>query len=162
MSNEETLIQRTQHAFLVAWGWFAGETGLIEKLQTLALKQKTHTHSPQSKVLEFMVGTLAGVQHLQDLSVSAHPLDRDRAVAEAWGQPGWADYSGVSRTLSALSWTEVQAIVAVLEEVSQPYLQAELQRLRLSGKRLRIDGDLTGLPVSNTSRTSECGLRAHG
>ena len=153
MSNEETSIQRTQHAFLVAWGWFAGETGLIEKLQTLALKQKTHTHSPQSKVLEFMVGTLAGVQHLQDLSVSAHPLDRDRAVAEAWGQPGWADYSGVSRTLSALSWTEVQAIVAVLEEVSQPYLQAELQRLRLSGKRLRIDGDLTGLPVSNTSRT---------
>ena len=74
-------------------------------------------------------------------------------MAEAWGQSGWAAYSGVSRTLSALSWAEVQAIVAVLEEISQPYLQAELQRLRSSGERLRIDGDLTGLPVSNTSRT---------
>jgi hypothetical protein len=90
---------------------------------------------------------------LQELSLSAHPLDRDGVVAEAWGQPGWADFSGVSRTLSALSWAEVQAIVAVLEEVSQPYLQAELQRLRSSGKRLQMDGDLTGLPVSNSSRT---------
>ena len=153
MSNEEASVQRTQHAFLVAWGWFAGETGLIQKIQAVTLKQKTRTHSPQSKVLEFMVGTLAGMQHLQELSLSAHPLDRDRAVAQAWGQSGWADYSGVSRALSALSWTEVQAIVTVLEEVSQPYLQAELQRLRSSGQRLRIDGDLTGLPVSNTSRT---------
>jgi len=153
MSNEETSIQRTQHAFLVAWGWFAEETRLIQKIQTVALKQKTYIHSPQRKVLEFLVGTLAGMQHLQELSLSAHPLDRDDAVAEAWGQTGWADYSGVSRTLSALSWAEVRAIVAVLEEVSQPYLQAELQRLRSSGQRLRIDGDLTGLPVSNTSRT---------
>jgi len=153
ISNEETSVQRTQHAFLVAWGWFAEETGLIKKIQAVALKQKTYTHSPQSKVLEFVVGTLAGMQHMQELSLSAHPLDRDSAVAEAWGQSGWADYSGVSRTLSALSWAEVQAIVAALEEVSQPYLQAELQRLRLSGERLRIDGDLTGLPVSNTSRT---------
>jgi hypothetical protein len=153
MSNEETSVQRTQHAFLVAWGWFAEETKFIQKIQTVALKQKTYIHSPQRKVLEFVVGTLAGMQHLQELSLSAHPLDRDDAVAKAWGQTGWADYSGVSRTLSALSWAEVRAIVAVLEEVSQPYLQAELQRLRSSGQRLRIDGDLTGLPVSNTSRT---------
>jgi hypothetical protein len=153
MSNEETTVQRTQHAFLVAWGWCAEGIGLPQKIQAVVLKQKTYTHSPQSKVVEFLVGTLAGMQHLQELSLSAHPLDRDGAVAKAWGQPGWADYSGVSRTLSAMSWAEAQAIVAVLEEVSQPYLQAELQRLRLSGQRLRIDGDLTGLPVSNTSRT---------
>jgi hypothetical protein len=153
MRNEETSIQRTQHAFLVAWGWFAEAAGLIGKIQAVVLKQKTRTHSPQSKVLEFVVGTLAGIQHLQELSLSAHPLDRDGAVAEAWGQSNWADYSGVSRTLSALSWLEVKAIVAVLEEVSQPYLQAELQRLRSSGERLRMDGDLTGLPVSNASQT---------
>jgi hypothetical protein len=153
MSNEEASVKHTQHAFLVAWGWFAEAKGLIQKMQAVALKQKSYAHSPQSKVLEFLVGTLAGTQHLQQLSLSAHPLDKDQAVAEAWGQPGWADYSGVSRTLSALSWTEVQAIIAVLEEVSRPYLQAELQKSRSSGKRLRMDGDLTGLPVSNTSRT---------
>jgi hypothetical protein len=153
MSNEETSIQRTQHAFLVAWGWFAQEAGLIDKIQAVVLKQKTYQHSPQSKVMEFVVGTLAGMRHLQELSLSAHPLDRDRAVAEAWGQPGWADYSGVSRTLSKMSWAEAQGIVAVLEEVSRPYLQAELQRICLSGKRLQMDADLTGLPVSDSSRT---------
>ena len=153
MSNEEPSVQRTQHAFLVAWGWFAEEAGLIQKLQAVTLKQKNYAHSPQSKVVEFLVGTLAGIQHLQELSLSAHPLDKDKAVAKAWGQPGWADYSGVSRTLSALSWPEAHAIVAVLEEVSRPHLQAELHLLRSSGKRLRLDGDLTGLPVSNTSRS---------
>ena len=91
MSDEERSVQRTQHALMVAWGWFAGETGLIQKFQALALKQKTYTHSPQNKVLEFFVGTLGGIQHLQELSLSAHPLDRDSALAEAWGQPGWAD-----------------------------------------------------------------------
>ena len=153
MSNEEPIAQRTQHAFLVAWGWFAEAVSLIQKVQAVSLKQKTYVHSPQSKVVEFLVGTLAGLQHLQEVSLSAHPLDKDQAVAKAWGQSGWADYSGVSRTLSALSGSEVQAIVAVLEEVSRPYLQAELGRLRLSGQRLRLDGDLTGLPVSNTSRS---------
>ena len=153
MSNEETSVQRTQHAFLVAWGWFAKEAGLIDKIQAVVLKQKTYKHSPQSKVLEFVVGTLAGMRHMQELSLSAHPLDRDGAVAEAWGQPGWADYSGVSRTLSRMSWAEVRLIVAVLEEVSRPYLRAELQGLCLSGKRLQMDADLTGLPVSDTSRT---------
>jgi hypothetical protein len=110
----------------VAWGWFAKGAGLIDKIQAVALKQKTYTHSPQSKVLEFMVGTLAGMRHMQELSLSAHPLDRDGAVAKAWGQPGWADYNGVSRTLKRICWAEVQAFVAILEEVSRPYLQAEL------------------------------------
>jgi hypothetical protein len=32
MSNEEKSVQRTQHLFLVAWGWFAEETGLIQKI----------------------------------------------------------------------------------------------------------------------------------
>jgi hypothetical protein len=60
MSSEGTSVQRTQHAFLVAWGWFAEEAGLIQKIQAVALKQKTYTHSPQSKVLEFVIGTLPG------------------------------------------------------------------------------------------------------
>jgi len=153
MSHETPSTQRTQHAFLVAWGWFAQETNLIQKIEGINLKQKTYHHSPQSKVLEFLVGTLAGLQHLQELSSAAHPIDHDIAVATAWEQPDWADYSGVSRTLSRLTWEEVRAIAQVLEEVSQPYLQTEIKLLRSQGKRLRMDGDLTGLPVSNTSQT---------
>ncbi len=153
MSNSETLIQNTQHAFLVAWGWFAEQIGLIQQLQAVSLKQKHYHHRPQTKVLEFLVAILAGLQYLQEISLAAHPLEKDQAVAQAWGQPAWADYSGVSRTLSALSWEEVKRIVQALEQVSHPYLTAEVQALRSQGKRVRLDGDLTGIPVSNTSQT---------
>jgi len=153
MSNSETPIQETQHAFLVAWGWFAEHLGLIQQLQALSLKQKHYHHRPQTKVLEFLVAILAGLQHLQEISLAAHPLDKDQAVAQAWEQPAWADYSGVSRTLSGLSWEEVKQIVQVLEQVSHPYLTTELQVLRSQGKQVCLDGDLTGLPVANTSQT---------
>lgn len=153
MSSRKKHIQDTQHAFLVAWGWFAEHIGLIQQLQALSLKQKHYHHRPQTKVLEFLVAILAGLQHLQEISLAAHPLDKDQAVAQAWEQPAWADYSGVSRTLSGLSWEEVKQIVQVLEQVSQPYIATELQVLRSQGKRVRLDGDLTGIPVSNTSQT---------
>lgn len=153
MSKAPTTVKHTQHAFLVTWGWYAQETGLIQKIQAVPLRQKAYDHTPQSKVMEFLVGTLAGIKHLQEISTSAHPLDCDTAVAETWEQPGWADYSGVSRTLSRLNWENVQAIVQMLEEFSQPYLHGELKLIQSQGKRLRYDGDLTGLPVADTSRT---------
>jgi hypothetical protein len=153
MSHEEARACHTQHAFLVVWGRFAQAIGLIEKIEAVKLKQKKYWHSPQTKVLEFLVATLAGLKHLQDISLSAHPLDRDPTVAEAWEQPGWADYSGVSRTLSGLSWEEVHQVVGVLQQVSQPFLEAEIQQVVGQGQRLCFDGDLTGIPVSNTSRT---------
>lgn len=153
MSSNEIPRSHTQHAFLVAWGRFAQEIGLIQGLEKVKLKQKKYTHTPQAKVLEFFVAHLAGYKHLQDISLSAHPLDKDQAVALAWGQAGWADYSGVSRTLSQLSWAEAAAIVAELQAVSQPFREKELQLLIQNGQRLEYDGDLTGLPVSSTSQS---------
>jgi hypothetical protein len=94
MNKEEPQIQHTQHAFLVAWGWFGEHIGLIQALQKVQLHQKRYTHTPQTKVLEFLVANLSGAKHLQDISQSAHPLDLDLAVAAAWGQASWADYSG--------------------------------------------------------------------
>ena len=153
MSNSENKTQFTQHAFLVAWGWFGEHIGLPRRFQALHLKQKRYHHTPQSKVLEFLVSILGGLKHLQDISLAAHPLDKDRAVAEAWGQLEWADYSGVSRTLAHLSWEEARQIVQILDEISQMYIDAELELLRLQSRRVRLDGDLTGIPVSNTSHT---------
>ncbi len=153
MSSDENKVQQTQHAFLVAWGWFAEHIGLLERFAGLELKQKRYHHTPQSKVLEFLVSILGGLPYLQDISQAAHPLDKDQAVAEAWGQPGWADYSGVSRTLASLSWAEVQQITHLLEEMEQGYLNAELRLVQAQGGRLQYDGDLTCVPVSNTSET---------
>jgi len=145
--------QETQHALLIPWGHFAQEIGLISGIQAVQLNQKIYEHTPQAKVIEFFVAILSGAKYLQDISLAAHPLDKDGAAAQAWGQPGWADYTGMSRTLKKLTWSEVHALVEVLERVSQPMLESELALLRTQGRRLEYDGDLTGLPVSNTSRT---------
>jgi len=149
-SHPDTL---THHAMLVVWGQFAQSMGLIDKMQSVSLHQKTVTHSPQRKILEFLVAILAGLEHLQDLSRSAHPIDQDQAVAKAWGQSGWADYSGVSRTLAGLTQTEAEAIAGVLEQIHAPILAEEVMLALQCSGRLTYDGDLTARPVSNTSTT---------
>jgi hypothetical protein len=143
----------TYHAMLIAWGEFAQRIGLVDKMRAVGLHQKTVAHTPQSKVLEFLVAILGGLEHLKDLSRAAHPLVKDIAVARAWGQLGWADHSGVSRCLSALSAEEVREVVGTLEGISRPILDTEVMQALAQSGELHYDGDLTGRPVSNTSTT---------
>ena len=153
MSEKGQTSQLTQHAMLVAWGLYAQQIGLIEAMETIELSQKKREHSPNRKVLEFMVAMLAGLPHLQDISQSAHPLDQDEAVARAWAQESWADYSGVSRTLSSLSQNEAEALTGAIQQVSQPFIDQEILLAQRDQGYLIYDGDLTGRPVSNSSRT---------
>lgn len=143
----------TQHAFLVAWGEYAQQIGLVQKFQDLVLHQKTYQHTPQGKLLEFLVVILAGLPHLKDLSCAAHPIDQDPAVARAWGYPQWADYSGVARSLQRLSSGEAAQIATGLQQVSQPFLKEEIRLAINQWGYLVFDGDLTGLPVSKSSST---------
>ena len=152
MSDSE-INELTHHAMLVAWGEFAQSLGLIQEIESVPLHQKTVTHRPQTKILEFFVAILAGLEYLKDLSRSAHPIDQDQAVAKAWLQPAWADYSGVSRTLTTLSQEEAEQVTGVLHKITKLILDGEVMKaLQLSG-RLTYDGDLTGRPVSNSSTT---------
>ena len=143
----------TSHAMLVPWGLFAQRIGLVEGLEQVPIPQRRRKHTPQTKLIEFFVSILAGCVHLQDISHGAHPLDQDRAVAQAWDQPGWADYSGVSRTLKACDEETVAAVQATLQEVSRPFIDREVMLALRDQGVLIYDGDLTGRPVSNTSST---------
>ena len=143
----------THHAMLVAWGEFAQSIGLIQAIERVALHQKTVTHRPQTKIMEFFVAILAGLEHLKDLSRSAHPIDKDQAVAKGWGQPAWADYSGVSRTLTTLCQEEAEQVVGVLHKITKLILDEEVMKAFQLCGRLSYDGDLTGRPVSNSSTT---------
>jgi len=151
MSDNE-IVQETDHAMLVVWGQYAHCLGIPQKFAQVPMSQKTVEHSPQSKVVEFLVAQLGGLEYLKDISLSASPLDQDRAVAQAWGQAGWADHSGVSRTMSALSEEETAKYVAILDKATQPLIDAEVQ-FALSSGRLVLDGDLTPRPVSNSSKS---------
>jgi hypothetical protein len=143
----------TSHAMLVPWGLYAQRIGLVKKLEEVPIPQRRRQHAPQTKLIEFFVSILAGCAHLQDISHGTHPLDQDQAVAQAWDQPGWADYSGVSRTLTACDEETVAAVKAVLQEISRPFIDREVMLALRDHGMLIYDGDLTGRPVSNTSST---------
>ena len=151
--SDNKIDELTHHAMLVAWGQFAQSVGLIQAVESVPLHQKTVTHRPQTKILEFLVAILAGLAHLKDLSRSAHPIDQDQAVAKAWLQSAWADYSGVSRTLTSLRQEEAERVTSVLDKLTQPILAGEVMKALQLGGRLTYDGDLTGRAVSNSSST---------
>jgi len=143
----------TSHAMLVPWGLFARGIGLVSALESIPIPQRRRTYTPQTKVIEFLAAMLAGCAYLKDISHGPHPLDQDLATARAWGQPGWADYSGISRTLKACTEETVTAVKEALEAVSRPFVQREVMLALRDRGVLVYDGDLTGRPVSSTSTT---------
>jgi hypothetical protein len=151
--NDEPRITRTTHAMLVPWGLYARQIGLVQRLEKVPIAQRKRDYEPQTKLIEFLVAILGGCRYLQDISHGPHPLDRDQTVAAAWDQPGWADYSGVSRTLQACAEETVEVAREVIEEVSRPFIDREVVLSLQQTGTLLYDGDLTGRPMSNTSTT---------
>jgi hypothetical protein len=145
--------QFTEHAFLFAWAEFAHEIGLIQKLMQVAMPQKSVVHTPQAKALAFLLGILAGITHLRDLNEGHHPLAHDAPVLRAWGLASLAHYTGISRTAASLDNTTIAAITDVLNEVSQPFVDQEVQALLKEQLPLVLDLDLAPRRVSNTSTT---------
>jgi hypothetical protein len=145
----------TDHALLVLLGEYARHLGLIERLHGVPIDQRRGDYTPQSKLIEFLVAILAGLEHLEDLNQASDPLVKDQAVIASWGQPGFAHYSGVSRTLEAAGEDTLSEVITVLETVSQPFIDAEVMALTRRGQALVLDVDLTGRKVSSTSTTYE-------
>jgi hypothetical protein len=91
--------------------------------------------------------------HLKELDLSPHPLVRDQAVAQAWGQNAFASASGVSDLLRAASPQVVAALKQEVRQVLEPYRRRLLRDLVPSF--LVVDFDLTGLVVSDQATTYE-------
>ena len=143
----------TEHGLLIAYGQFARRIGLLERLMAVPVPAKTRVHKPQAKLTEFLVGILSGLEYLQDLDLAPRPLTKDLAVARAWGQSGWAHYSGVSRTLDVADDQSVAAVREALRAGSQPFIDEAIDGELRRGTPLVFDADLTGQAVSSTSRT---------
>lgn len=143
----------TTHAMLIVWGHFARTLGLLHLLAGVPVPQKTVLHAPQAKLTQFLIGLLSGIEFLTDLSEGAAPLVADREVARAWGMETFADASSVSRTLKQCDEATLAALQAALDAVTQPFLDRAVGDLRARNETLLLDADLTGRPVSSTSRT---------
>lgn len=148
-----SLCSDTEHGLLIAFGQFARQHGLVSRLMQVPIDQKTRTFTPQTKLLELLVGTLAGIEYLRDLNDGPRPVAKDPLVAEAWGQAAWAHYSGVSRTLDACDVHTVRATQEMVEAFSQPFIDRAVSAELRRGALIVFDADLMGQPVSPTSTT---------
>lgn len=143
----------TQHALMIPWGEFAHEIGLIPKMLRVPIPQKSVVHTPQAKVLTFLMGILTGITHLKDLNQGPHPLAHDWPTIRAWGLDSLAHYSGISRTLAACDPETVAAVTQVLHETEQPFIDREIELILKKRQFLLLDLDLTYRQVSNRSST---------
>jgi hypothetical protein len=83
-------------------------------------------------------------------------------VAIAWRQPAWADYSGVSRSLAALTQQEAGQMAGILDQITQPILAEEVMLAVQHSGRLTYDGDLTDRPVSVSNGSTTYPNAAYG
>ena len=127
------------------WDWWS-------ELAKVPIEQrKGRDHTPQKKLIEFLVGILGGIEYLQDLNLAEQPIAKDPTVAEAWAQAIFAHYSGVSRTLEASDEDTLAAVIEVLRSISRPFIEAAVLETIKQDGCLTVDVDLTGREVSSTS-----------
>lgn len=148
----EAIDVTTDHAWLVVLGLFAQTLGLIAKLEEVHLDQRQGPNGPpQTKLIEFLVGILGGIDYLQDINKAPQPIALDEELAEAWVQDIFSHYSQVSRTLDAADEQTQQEVLEVLRTISEPYIQQAVMETLQKQDFLLIDLDLTGRPVSPQS-----------
>ena len=148
----EAIDATTDHAWLVVLGHFAQALGLTARLAGVALPQRQGKNGPpQTKLIEFLVGILGGIDYLQDLNQGPQPIATDPTLAQAWAEAAFSHYSQVSRSLEAADETTLAGVIAALRQVSAPFIQAAVMEMLKRQGRLTVDVDLAGRPVSPTS-----------
>ncbi len=152
-AETDLVCQMTQHAMLVAWGRFARQLAVSQRLRS-ALSRKRHQDACPlgDLILELGLASLAGLAYLRDLNLGAQPLIKDQAVADAWDIQ-FRHYTQVSRVLAELTEATVAEAEGVLVAVMSPYLRRAVHEVLCQQAVLTLCGDLTGRPVSATSTT---------
>ena len=148
----EEIDTTTDHAWLIVMGYLAQALGLIAGLEAVPIEQRKGPNcGPQTKIIEFLVGILGGIEYLQDLNLAEQSVAKDSTIVKAWAQEIFVHYSNVSRTLEASDEETLEAIIEVLQSISRPFIEAAVMETIKHEGWLTVDVDLTGRQVSPTS-----------
>jgi len=98
---------QTAYGPLCALGHYLRQNRVLQPLEQIHLPQKTIRHSPTQKLLDALIGTLAGCSALYQLNVKVRP---DRPLQQAFGRERCADQSTVAATLNAFTEETVEEL----------------------------------------------------
>jgi len=136
--------------FLVPTGHYAQKIGLIGLFKEhLKIRMKTVHHTPAEKIIELFVSMISGCP---DVKTVNNRLVPDKLAAAAWCQKQFADQSQASLVLHRITPENLLQ----LEEIFQILFDEQsLTRHHPRNEWLIVDVDMTGLPVSPSSKTYE-------
>lgn len=141
--DESTQIEYSACASLVALGVQFQQLKIWPVVKAhVVIKQKVRQHQPLDKLLDCFINILAGGTGLVEINTRVRP---DQALQLAFGRPGCAEQSTVSRTLNACTAENViqmrTALTTILRLHGQSYRHDYEQRWQV------LDVDLTGMPA---------------
>ncbi len=143
---------QTGYGPLCALGHDLTQRRVLQPLEQVHLRQKTVEHSPTQKLIDALMGILAGCRALYQLNVKVRP---DRPLQQAFGRERCADQSTVGDTLNAFTQETVaqlrQAVETIHRRQGQVFLHDYEKQL------LILEVDLTGLRAAKNAEGSTRG-----
>ncbi|MCS7017350.1 MAG: transposase [Gemmatales bacterium] len=117
----EEVEHQTCFAPLAVLGHCITRTELLKPVwANLSVHMRQHDHSVQDKLQDVLVAIMAGCRSLGQVNTRLRP---ERALAQAWQRPQFAEQSNLSRTLDALGGEQIEQLraghLALLRQHSQ-------------------------------------------
>ena len=149
------LSSQTQTAFgpLCALGHYLTKESILKPLSDVHIAQKTIKHSPQEKLLDALIGIIAGCRALYETNVRVRP---DLPLQRAFGRDRCADQSTISKTLNAFTKETVCELRKAIEAIQRSH-SALFSHNYFEGEMLLLEVDLTGLRASKKAELSTKG-----
>lgn len=124
---------------------------LLEPLRQVPLPIKTRDFTPADKLIQCVLGFLAGCGPLYTLGPA---LQAETGLAWIGGWSHFADPSTLSRTLDGLTQKQIEPLRQASSHIWQAHSQAKIHDWR---GYLWLDFDLSGLPCSPRAQESQKG-----
>lgn len=140
------MVKYTDHsprASLAAVGVWCREQRVWDSVRAqVRIAQKTIRHSPVDKLLDAMIGILAGGAGVVEVNTRVRP---DAALQRAFGRADCAEQSTISETLSACTTENVDQMRSAIRAILERH--GACLRHDFAAELLLVDVDMTGMPT---------------
>lgn len=144
-------LTNTNYAPLAALSAHYQQNQRLKPLAGVQIPVRTRVFSPCEKLTQVLLSILAGCETLSEVNST---LKQEQALATAWQWKRFADQSTLSRTLDALTLTNIEQLRAAANEIWRRRSQTHRHDWR---GYLWLDFDLSGLPCGPQAQASQRG-----
>lgn len=141
----------TQYAPLAALLAHYQHNQLLQPLHEVDVAMKSRDFTSYDKLKQVIVSILAGCRTLSEVN---QKLRAEQMLAQVGGWPRFADQSGLSRTLDALTLMNITQLQQAQRQIWRH--QSQIQRHDWRAY-LWLDFDLSGLPCAERAQASQKG-----